>query len=104
MSMKTVLKEKTKHTMREKNKLHERMCVACGIMREKEALVRIMRSGDGFSIDPGKKAGGRGAYVCADPACVERMCRKRLLNRAFRTAVQEEEYQKLQEDFQRIYG
>ena len=80
------------------------MCVACGTLRKKEALLRIIRTDDGFVFDIGKKAGGRGAYVCADPACVSRMCAKRLLNRAFRMNMPENAYRRLQEDYQRFYG
>ena len=98
------MKEKTNPTTRMKSKLHERMCVACGNYRSKDALLRIIKSADGFAFDTGKKAGGRGAYICADPACVERMCAKRLLNRSFRMTVPETAYRKLQEDYQRIYG
>ena len=80
------------------------MCVACGSMREKVALLRIMKTEEGFVFDVSRKAGGRGAYVCADQACVSRMCAKRLLNRSFRMTIPETAYRKLQEDYQRIYG
>ena len=96
--------EKTNRTVRRKSKLHERMCIACGNYRGKEALLRIIKTEDGFVFDHGKKAGGRGAYVCMDPACMERMCAKRLLNRSFRMTIPEDAYRKLQEDYQRIYG
>ena len=98
------MRKKTDLKMAEKSKLHERMCVSCGRMREREVLLRIMRTEDGFRMDPGQKAGGRGAYVCAEGDCFRKMCAKRMLNRSFRTGYREEEYRKLQEEYQRIYG
>ena len=50
-----------------------RTCVACHQVRAKRDLVRVVRSPAGtLSVDLRGKSPGRGAYVCPDPACVER--------------------------------
>lgn len=98
------MKTAAEHMKKEKNKPHERMCVSCRLMKEKDALIRIVKKGPDAEIDPGKKGGGRGAYVCADPACFEKMIKKKLLNRSFGAAVSEASYQELREAYQRIYG
>ena len=52
----------------------QRTCVACRTERAKRELVRVVRSsGTGvLAVDPRGKAPGRGAYLCADAACLER--------------------------------
>ena len=42
-----------------------RMCVGCREMKEKKALLRIVRNAQGeISFDRIGKAPGRGAYIC----------------------------------------
>jgi len=44
--------------------------VACRTARQKRELLRVVRTPAGeVVVDPTGKAPGRGAYVCADPAC-----------------------------------
>jgi predicted RNA-binding protein YlxR (DUF448 family) len=38
--------------------------------------------------DPRRRLPGRGAYVCAEPACIERATARRAFARAFRAPVQ----------------
>lgn len=50
-----------------------RMCIACRCGKPKRELIRIVRTKEGaLSIDKTGKAPGRGAYVCADQACIEK--------------------------------
>lgn len=47
--------------------------MACRTTRAKRELVRVVRSPEGtLSVDLRGKASGRGAYLCPDPACLER--------------------------------
>lgn len=51
----------------------QRQCVACGTVRAKRDLVRIVRTPSGeVRVDPTGKLSGRGAYVCPEAGCVER--------------------------------
>jgi hypothetical protein len=78
-----------------------RTCVACGRSAAKHELVRIVRSPDGETrVDPGGKANGRGAYVCADPACFEAAVRKRRLTAALRVSLGEEDVERIREQFE----
>ncbi|MBM4435616.1 MAG: YlxR family protein, partial [Chloroflexi bacterium] len=54
--------------------LPRRTCVACRTERAKRELVRVVRAAGagGLDVDLRGKASGRGAYLCADPACLER--------------------------------
>ena len=60
-----------------------RTCVSCRTEREKRDLVRIVRTPSGdVRLDPTGKASGRGAYLCADPACWEKALKSRAVQRA----------------------
>jgi predicted RNA-binding protein YlxR (DUF448 family) len=49
--------------------------------------VRLVRSGEGVVVvDEDGRGTGRGAYVCADPACTERALKAARLGHAFRAA------------------
>jgi predicted RNA-binding protein YlxR (DUF448 family) len=53
-------------------RLPERQCVACGQVRTKRDLVRVVRTVTGdVRVDPTGKLSGRGAYVCPAASCIE---------------------------------
>jgi uncharacterized protein len=57
----------------------QRQCVACGQVRAKRDLVRVVRTPAGdVRVDVTGKLAGRGAYVCPDGACVDRALAGRL--------------------------
>jgi hypothetical protein len=71
--------------------------VACRTERAKRELVRVVRAagtGD-LSVDPRGKASGRGAYLCADPACLERGLAEGSLARSLATTIDEPTRQRL---------
>ncbi|MCL2088692.1 MAG: YlxR family protein [Oscillospiraceae bacterium] len=62
-----------------------RKCVACGLMKPKSELIRIVRSSDMlYGIDGGGKLPGRGAYVCKITDCAEKAKKQKKLERSFR--------------------
>jgi predicted RNA-binding protein YlxR (DUF448 family) len=64
-----------------------RTCLGCRQRRAKHALVRLVRRADGVvAVDAVAGAPGRGAYVCAEPGCVERALKSGRLAHAFRAA------------------
>lgn len=77
----------------------KRTCIACRETKEKRELLRIVKNAEGeIFIDFSKKAAGRGAYVCAEQACVVRLKKYRLLNKAFSSAVDESVYEKIEKE------
>lgn len=69
----------------------QRMCVVCREMKDKTELIRVVRSKSGeFSVDAGGKMPGRGAYVCREGGCIERLEKVRGLERAFKGSVPKE--------------
>ncbi len=70
----------------------QRTCVICRQVRSKRELIRLVRTPDaGVQIDPGGKMPGRGAYLCQNPACWEKAARTRILDKALRTTLTDEE-------------
>ena len=66
----------------------ERRCVACGQRRAKRELTRIVRTPQGaVQADATGKSSGRGAYLCADPACWEKGIRRGGLERGLKVAI-----------------
>jgi len=60
-----------------------RTCVSCRTERDKRDLVRIVRTTSGdVAVDPTGKASGRGAYLCADPACWSKALKSRAVQHA----------------------
>ncbi len=59
-------------------KIPTRKCIGCGELKEKNQLVRIVRSKEGkISLDVTGKKNGRGAYICPDPECLKQAFKKR---------------------------
>lgn len=74
------------------------MCVVCRGQSDKKQLLRIVKNKDGeIFVDESGKANGRGAYVCKDRACYEKLCKQKGLNRAFKCNVSDEVYKKIGE-------
>ncbi len=60
-----------------------RRCVACGVRRPRNDLIRLMRAEERLVVvDARKRLGGRGAYVCPTAACVNRVLRRGIPERA----------------------
>lgn len=85
-------------------KIPMRMCVACRQMRPKKELVRVVRApqaeGDEsvrVCIDKTGKANGRGAYICANQACLERAQKIKALERALECKISPELFESLKE-------
>ncbi len=75
-----------------------RMCLACRNMFDKKELVRIVKNKEGqIFIDETGKQNGRGAYICKNPECLKKMEKQKLLNKAFKTVVDEKLYKNLEE-------
>ncbi|MBR2970461.1 MAG: YlxR family protein [Clostridia bacterium] len=78
----------------------QRMCVACREMKDKSQLVRVVKYGDEIKVDLTDKAPGRGAYVCKSKECVDKLKKRKMLNRAFRCEVPEAVYAQLEVQYE----
>ncbi len=87
--------------MQNKPKEKIRMCIVCRAQSDKKTLLRVVKNKDGeIFVDKTGKANGRGAYVCKDRNCYQKLCKQKSLNRAFKCEVPQEVYQKIGEEFE----
>ena len=80
-------------------KIPMRMCVGCREMKEKRALLRIVKSPENvISFDRVGKAPGRGAYVCRSQECLTKAVKQKQLERALETKIEEAVFAQLMEE------
>ena len=81
-------------------KIPLRQCIACRELKEKKAMLRVVKNADGvIFIDFSGKAAGRGAYVCDNPDCVKKLRAKRMIDRAFSCRVDDRVYASIEEEY-----
>ena len=80
-------------------KIPMRTCIACRVSKPKKELIRVVKFNEEIKLDKTGKLNGRGAYVCNDEACIAKLKKQKLLNRAFSCQVDEVVYDKIMEDF-----
>lgn len=81
-------------------KIPLRTCIACRTEQPKGNMMRIVKNADGeLYLDVTGKAAGRGAYICRSEACLKKLEKYRLLNKAFSMEVSEEVYGAIEEEF-----
>ena len=79
-------------------KVPQRTCMGCQAKKEKRELVRIVRSPEGeISVDMTGKKPGRGAYICPDLECLNKVVKSKRLERSLETAISQEVYESLKE-------
>ena len=80
-------------------KIPLRKCVGCQEQKTKKELLRVLRREDGSVVlDLTGRVNGRGAYLCADTACLERAFRSKSLERSLQTHIPEEVYDQLKKE------
>ena len=78
--------------------LPQRKCVGCGNVKNKNELIRVVRSPENeISIDSKGKKSGRGAYLCKDADCLKKAIKSKRLDRSFKIKVSEEIFEQLVE-------
>lgn len=73
----------------------ERTCIVCKHKHHQQDLTRLVCVNDQIQIQTNKKLNGRGAYLCKNNECVEKLIQTRALNRAFKCNISIEEYKKV---------
>lgn len=77
-------------------KLPERTCMGCNIKRTKKEFIRIVKNNMGeVNIDRTGKMPGRGAYICDDIGCFEKVKKSKRLEKVFEMKISDEIYEKL---------
>lgn len=73
----------------------ERTCIACKNKNLQNNLNRIVFKENQIYFDNEKQISGRAVYVCNNKDCVNKVIKNKLLNKSFKTNIDEKEYQKL---------
>jgi len=74
-----------------------RKCVACGEIFERKNLIRIMieNKTKKLVINPDNKTFGRSAYICQKEECIKMAQKKNRFNKALKTQINEDLFEKL---------
>ena len=81
-------------------KIPLRMCIACRELKEKMAMLRIVKNQQGeIFLDFSSKAAGRGAYICDNPDCIKKLKKQRIINKVFSCQVDESVYAAIEEEY-----
>ncbi len=74
----------------------ERTCMGCNVKKPKKEFIRIVKSKTGeIDIDRTGKMPGRGAYICDNIECLEKLIKSKRLEKVFETKISDEIYDKL---------
>ena len=74
----------------------QRTCMGCNEKKDKKDLIRIVKNKDNeISIDRTGKKEGRGAYICDDINCLEKLIKSKRLEKVFEITISEEIYESL---------
>lgn len=74
----------------------QRTCMGCNTKRNKKDLIRIVKNKENqISIDRTGKQQGRGAYLCDDIQCLEKVIKSKRLEKVFDMKISEEIYENL---------
>ena len=84
-------------------KIPMRQCVGCGEMKAKKDMIRVIKTTEGgISLDATGRKNGRGAYICADSACLTKAEKNRGLSRSLKTEIPPEIYEELKKEMLEI--
>ena len=71
-------------------------------MKSKKELIRIVRTSEGdICLDDTGRKNGRGAYVCKNIVCMEKVKKTRGLDRSFKFSVPADVYERLSEEIKK---
>ena len=74
----------------------QRTCMGCNQKKDKKELIRIVKNKNNeISVDRTGKKEGRGAYICDDVNCLEKLIKSKRLERVFEMSISDEIYESL---------
>lgn len=83
-------------------KTPQRTCVICRNKFDKRELFRIVKDKENETVifDKTGKANGRGAYVCTNKACIEKITNAKILNHALNMNLSNNDILSLKEEIE----
>ena len=77
-------------------KIPARRCVACNEQKEKNNLLRIVRTPEGnIEIDQTGKKNGRGAYICKNIDCLNKVIKSKRLEKNLDISIDNDFYEEI---------
>ena len=77
-------------------KIPARRCVACNEQKEKNNLLRIVRTPEGnIEIDKTGKKNGRGAYICKNIDCLNKVIKSKRLEKNLDISIDNDFYEEI---------
>ena len=74
----------------------QRTCMGCNSKKDKKDFIRIVKNKENeINIDRTGKMEGRGAYICDNIECLERLIKSKRLEKIFDMKISEEIYKSL---------
>lgn len=74
----------------------QRTCMGCNEKKDKSELIRIVKNKNNeISIDRTGRKEGRGAYICDDIKCLEKVIKTKRLERVLEIEITQEIYESL---------
>lgn len=74
----------------------QRTCMGCNEKKDKNQLIRIVKNKENeITIDKTGKKEGRGAYICDNIKCLEKLEKSKRLEKIFEMKISEEIYESL---------
>lgn len=85
----------------QQRKKPQRQCIGCREGKEKNELVRIVKTPEGdVVVDRSGRQNGRGAYLCDNEECLQKARKTNALSRSFKMNVSDEIYDELERQLQ----
>jgi len=69
----------------------QRKCVGCGLLNDRENMIRITKTSDGqVFVNGNSKIFGRSAYICYNTTCIDEALKKNRLQKVLKTQIPED--------------
>ena len=77
-------------------KIPQRTCMGCNQKKDKKDVIRIVKNKDKIiNVDKTGKLEGRGAYICDNIECLEKVIKSKRLERVLEIKIDDEIYNNL---------
>lgn len=75
----------------------KRTCIGCNQIKLKKELIRIVKDKQGnINVDKTGKANGRGAYICDNKECLEKLKKSKRLEKTFEMNIDKKLYEEIE--------
>ncbi len=77
-------------------KIPQRTCMGCNEKKDKNQLIRIVKNKENeINVDKTGKMQGRGAYICNDEKCLEKVMKSKRLEKVLEIKISDEIYESI---------